>query len=74
MYKWKAYISVSLLLPPFSSQSVTLNLVTYKALSEKILICKFNISASSMLDNTLLISFSEINLIDLMTHSSYNAM
>ena len=24
MYKWEAYISVSLLLPPFSSQSVTL--------------------------------------------------
>ena len=64
MYKAEAYISVSLLLPPFSYQSVAQwTLLLIKHYLKYILIYKFDISASSVLDNTLFILFLVINLI-----------
>ena len=42
----------------FHSICDTVNFVTYKELLQKILACKFDLSASSMLNNTMFILFT----------------
>ena len=66
MHSGEAYISVSLLLPPFSSKSVSL--ANYNASDITNLIRKLDISATPMHDVILFIFFtfcSKINSIDL---------